>query len=306
MGASGFRSGFRESFGFRILSSFIAVIVVTLTVYTVISAVREGNKVKENLRAEGELYAGILARSAVLGIFSENTKLLEEAAAGIAAQTNVVGLLLYNADLQLLYSFWKRGIAEKEQPKDSGLSEHPESLLIRDRSEVFEFIVPVMSGAPAADDEAIYFGHADAKTRARVIGYVRILLSKKAYRQEILGLMLRNTLMMLVFIGASVVVVSLAVRRILRPLRNLTATARAFEAGLSVPWLQVQSNDEIGNLAAAFNAMMEARGKAEQSLRESEERYRRLVELSPDAISVLGGGVFLFLNAAREHDNGGR
>ncbi len=37
---------------------------------------------------------------------------------------------------------------------------------------------------------------------------------------------------------------------------------------------------------------------AEQQLQESEERYRRLVEFSPDAIAVHSGGIFIFANPA--------
>jgi PAS domain S-box-containing protein len=39
-------------------------------------------------------------------------------------------------------------------------------------------------------------------------------------------------------------------------------------------------------------------GNTEELLRESEERYRRLVDLSPDAIAVQSGGKLAYLNAA--------
>ena len=55
---------------------------------------------------------------------------------------------------------------------------------------------------------------------------------------------------------------------------------------------------EIGALTAAAGIVGAAiqRGRSETVLREAEDRYRRLVELSPDAIAVHRGGVVTFAN----------
>ena len=47
-----------------------------------------------------------------------------------------------------------------------------------------------------------------------------------------------------------------------------------------------------------LHAQMSQRAQAEAALRESEERYRRLVEQSPDAVLVVGPGELLYVNAA--------
>ncbi len=55
-----------------------------------------------------------------------------------------------------------------------------------------------------------------------------------------------------------------------------------------------QTEVAVSNL----QAQMSQRAQAERALRESEERYRRLVELSPESIVVVAGGRIVYANAA--------
>ncbi len=50
----------------------------------------------------------------------------------------------------------------------------------------------------------------------------------------------------------------------------------------------------------AWSATSPNRKLAEEALRESEERYRRLVELSPEAIIVHSEGKFVYVNPAAQ------
>jgi PAS domain S-box-containing protein len=101
-------------------------------------------------------------------------------------------------------------------------------------------------------------------------------------------------------------------RQVTGPLSNFTAAAADFASGNYGRRISVDRADELGSMAAAFNEMAEMieasvrdREQHKQSLeaanaelRESEMRYRQLVELSPDGIMLHRDGTIDYANAA--------
>ena len=294
------RRAIGESLGLKIIFSSIAVIVAVLTAFTLFAVMRDSAAAKNDLQERGRTLTGIFARASIVGIYSENAALLAESAQSIMDLKDVVEAAVYNADRKLLFTE-SRDRARPEGPDAfpaDAAQPFDGSPFIREFENVFEFIRPVLLRTAAKADESIYFGSPEAGGRERVIGYVRIVLSKEAYHRAIASTIGQHAVVMAIFIVTSVAVIYLRLRRVTRPLEQLTKSVKALERGLPVEPVPVGTNDEVGNLAAAFNTMAAARGKAEESLRESEDRYRRLVELSPDAIYVQSGGRFVFMNRA--------
>ncbi len=263
-------SKLKENFGLKVIYSFLAVIIIVLSAFTLFAVVREGKKAKEDLREHGSMLAGILSHTLIVGVFSENEKLLSDATEGIMGIKEVVSVSIYNEDLKILITRGKTSSGTDAFPiHDDAATQrgHVRSLTIRETPKAFEFVQPIMIKSALNADESIYFGHRDGDKAEKVIGYVRIVLGKDAYHREILYVLLRNAAIMLIFISSSIVIIYVAVKKVTRPLDTLTRSVKAIEKGMRVEQVPVETADEIGNLASAFNAMIVARGLAEESLR---------------------------------------
>ena len=90
-----------------------------------------------------------------------------------------------------------------------------------------------------------------------------------------------------------------------RPLSKLKAAMDKIGKGNMGIHVDIKRNDEIGQLANAFNQMVEHRKQTEEALRVSERKYSDLVQQSPDAIISLDKiGNFLSFNPAAERVSG--
>lgn len=124
----------------------------------------------------------------------------------------------------------------------------------------------------------------------------------------------------LLFVLAGAVAVWLIIVRALRPLDDLHHAAESLSVGGSPVRVTVRGGDEISGLAKAFNLMAEsirAAGqelveraetleRSNQALKESERRYRQLVDQAPDAVIVHRDGRILFANTSAARVLGAR
>jgi PAS domain S-box-containing protein len=90
-------------------------------------------------------------------------------------------------------------------------------------------------------------------------------------------------------------------RTVLARLQRLIAGIMGIAAGADASRrLPVEGNDELADVGRTANAMLQSLQDAQRVQKESEARYRALVEVSPDAILVTNRGKILFNNTGAE------
>jgi diguanylate cyclase (GGDEF)-like protein/PAS domain S-box-containing protein len=88
----------------------------------------------------------------------------------------------------------------------------------------------------------------------------------------------------------------LVIRRLLAPLSHASKSVSEMSSGELQP-LPVKYHDEIGLLLTNFNILVNERRQTEEALRNSEERFRNILENAPIGMSVLSpDGRFMMVN----------
>jgi PAS domain S-box-containing protein len=161
----------------------------------------------------------------------------------------------------------------------------------------------------------------------RVIGYVHIGISqegiKKRVAKSVYSILLFTTLIIVLGISATVLIS----RRIVAPIHELHEATKEIAEGKLDRQIVIQTNDEVSDLARAFNAMLvqlkisqakvarnteeltiavgrmrqeiAEREKTAQALKDSEKKYRAIFEESKDVIFIANShGKFLDINRA--------
>ncbi len=135
-------------------------------------------------------------------------------------------------------------------------------------------------------------------------GAVYLIFSTATLNQKITGHLITMSLLFMLLMSAALFISLTLQKYISQPILRLADTAREI-AGLEDYSVKVKKmgNDEIGLLYDSFNVMLDQihqrelqRGQVMQALSESEERYRNVAELSPNAIILHKEGIIIYAN----------
>ncbi|MFZ7125369.1 MAG: PAS domain S-box protein [Desulfobacterales bacterium] len=143
-------------------------------------------------------------------------------------------------------------------------------------------ITPIWNQAGCATD--VCHVHPSDK---KVLGALDVILSLRNTDREILVLKRGIiTLALVMFLIASTTIVVLMLRFVNRPIRRLIGETRRLARGDYSTGVPIRSEDEIGQLAIAFNRMGLEIATSQAELRRQKEEYQTLFEMVPCEITL--------------------
>jgi signal transduction histidine kinase/CheY-like chemotaxis protein len=290
---------FRERFALKFFAVFFSFFILLSSAFILFFIHHQSRALTDTLINEGEVLTGLLAYNSRLGVFSENEVLLKDPIEGILQREEVISVSVFNQDGKLLLRGEEGGKVFSDAVNVNGNEQNIKRIMEGfhkiqspfhvETGDHFEFWAPVVSRKSSAAEEFLYFEDISKERESHVIGSVRVILSKEILHKRYKSLLFNGLFIGIVFLVFGSVVTYLVVRRITGPLKRLTVTVKAFGMGKPVEEVPVETGDEIGKFAFAFNTMTESLSRKETEKRQLEEQLRQAQKM--EAIGTLAGGI---------------
>jgi signal transduction histidine kinase/ActR/RegA family two-component response regulator len=288
-----------ETFAAKIfLVSILSIVVLSMSL-TGYFVYREWRSKTEYLNWQGEVLTGLLADTARLGVFAENPDMLKDPVESVLQGKEVLYVSIYNQEGVLLAENSKKGnsgpwtefgINEQEKRETlKRLRRVGQFLSINRKRDMVDFWAPVKAGPDKTTDEALFFADRMFGNRDRTIGFVRIVFDKGILNRSLGKVILNSSLIGLFFLLAATIIVFFVVKGITRPLNSLTERVRIMGSGATLEKVPVETGDEIGKLATAFNSMADALQTRDVEKVRLEHQLRQAHKM--EAIGTLAGGL---------------
>jgi signal transduction histidine kinase/DNA repair protein RadC len=280
------RNIFKESFRAKTFIRALVLIIVVSVSFTVIFVRHQGKSLKDAMINEGLSLAELVSYNAKLGVFTENPKFLEDTLNGIMKHEGITLCKVFSLDGRVLD---ERGNADEtnidkkmvEKLIETGNSQYLES------PNHFEFWSPIISDSGNFSEAALFYDEPD--NDSEMIGFLLLVMSKEQIKKSFRGLVTNSFFTGTVFLVIGSIFAFFLSRNVTAPVKRLSERIQDVGEGNLEIEVPVETDDEIGKLAGAFNRMTE-------KLKRREREKQRLIEQlgqsqKLEAIGTLAGGI---------------
>ena len=289
-----------ENFGIKIFTAFTIFMFIISFAFTAFFIYHQSRSLTDNLIKNGKLLSEMLAYEIRLGVFSENAKLIDNHVDGTLQQEGVLEVSVFNLEKKLLKNQkksekWAHGktiFKDKDINTSDNVFErlktYRSSFYIDNKSKI-DFWSPVIVSSSYLNEEALFFKEDQFQDQNRIIGFICITIDKAILNKSLDDLLAKSILIGIIFLIIGSAFIYILARGITKPLNRLTKSVNILGESGIVKKVPVETEDEIGKLAMAFNDMSESLKKREEEKHFLEEHLRHSQKM--EAIGTLAGGI---------------
>jgi PAS domain S-box-containing protein len=238
---------------FNLLSIFLIVLTALVTGGYIIWHYQLNTF--DNFTRHGEETAVMLAKNIEYGVYTENLQAIEQALQSLEQNPDTAYVVVFNKQRQILAQHNYRQLSGLP-PLAAGDNKKISNRIHNDpahRNAFIDIVAPVYIQAQTASTDFENFGQ--ASNGPELIGTIQLGIGQERIYQRSRQFMLQIASAVSLTLLVGIVLTLYQTRRITRPIKNLLRATQNLSKGDFGSELVPSSNDEIGALTQAFNAM---------------------------------------------------
>jgi DNA repair protein RadC len=280
------RNRLNESFRAKTFIRVLALIIAVSVSFTVIFIRYQGKSLKDSIIKEGLALAELVSHNSRLGVFTEDSSFLEDILNGVMKYEGLVSCEVISLDGRIID---KRGISDETGIDKNLLEELSETgdMKYLEGPSHFEFWSPIISDSGNPSEASLFYDTSPAETT--VIGFLHLVIGKDQINKSYSAIVTNSFLMGTVFLIISTILTFLLTRMVTGPVKRLSERIQDVGEGNLETEVPVETDDEIGKLAIAFNSMTKKLREREKDKEKLTEQLHQSQKL--EAIGTLAGGI---------------